>query len=927
MSFTDMAGNPFFPSAAAMSAFTQSGVITTINITERHFVAGGSAGYLGIGITTTDINGANNNAYPDSNIQSAQNLSLWTSNGDAHSYRMEGFFNDANYSISASFTDLAGNIAGYAVHYFTVDKSAPAGSVSFTSSDGSETSYSLNSSHRFYYFSRSSVPMSVDASDMISGVANVAYYIYDPGKEARGTFNGLLYDALQGVPWTAWNGSALLTADEAGIIYARITDYAGNVTYLSTVSGVIVDSTAPSTPNISITTAASAYGVYNSDVSVTLYAEEPENGGTYSGLRSLSYSVSSGGVETQKGNFDSDLSDRTARTRSISKNITVASADNNTNEVIISVTATDWSGNVSTSSRTIKIDTVAPVIDVSYDINEPLNGKYYNQSRTATIRVTDRNFISSAVTIIVNDLDGDAKPIYGSWTVDSTEGLSDSEYAERTVTFAADGDYTLSVSVQDAAGNSAQYTSAGDFVIDKTAPEIDVTFDNNEVANDMYYNAPRTAEVKISEKNFSSDDVNVNLTADLEDEKAQAPVLEEWKADGIINTSSMDFTEDGNYRLTINYTDLAGNSAVAYTGDSFIIDCTDPELEIRGVKDKSANRGDVEIKIAASDTNIGDATATAVLTGTRHEAVTLANAMTLVDDEWIMTLPEFKHEPDVDDIYTLSAAITDQAGNVTSESITFSINRFGSNYSFDEDTENLLEKYYLTDCGDCVVYETNVDVLNLHKVSISRDGTISVLEEETGYKVEAEETEEGWKQYKYTIFSDNFDEEGIYELLISSTDEAGNSQDNKLKDYGMTFIVDKSAPSVVFADIEDNARYNEATHPFSIVLQDNVSMESAILYVDGNMKLSFNKEEIDTLKGKLSYELLSSDTWQNVKMVASDSAGNETIAEIINILVSSDFWIQFKANRPLFAGSIIGVSALAAAAVGAILYRRRKKTA
>ena len=78
-----------------------------------------------------------------------------------------------------------------------------------------------------------------------------------------------------------------------------------------------------------------------------------------------------------------------------------------------------------------------------------------------------------------------------------------------TISFTEDGDYVLSgVQVSDIIGRTG--TAAGDtFTIDKTAPTMQVTFDNNNVSNGMYYNEARTATITVTEHNFDPSLVNI----------------------------------------------------------------------------------------------------------------------------------------------------------------------------------------------------------------------------------------------------------------------------------------------------------------------------------------------------------------------------------------------------------------------------------
>ena len=77
--------------------------------------------------------------------------------------------------------------------------------------------------------------------------------------------------------------------------------------------------------------------------------------------------------------------------------------------------------------------------------------------------------------------------------------------------------------------------TAKSFTIDKTAPTITVSYDNNSARNGNYYKADRTATVTIIEHNFDVNRVNVSFSAD--DKKL--PNMSGWSSSGDQHTATM----------------------------------------------------------------------------------------------------------------------------------------------------------------------------------------------------------------------------------------------------------------------------------------------------------------------------------------------------------------------------------------------------
>ena len=65
----------------------------------------------------------------------------------------------------------------------------------------------------------------------------------------------------------------------------------------------------------------------------------------------------------------------------------------------------------------------------------------------------------------------------------------------------------------DNAGNLA--TSSYEFGIDKTAPDIEVVFDNNSAENGKYFKAARTATVNVYERNFDPSKIVIKTQPDV----------------------------------------------------------------------------------------------------------------------------------------------------------------------------------------------------------------------------------------------------------------------------------------------------------------------------------------------------------------------------------------------------------------------------
>lgn len=834
------------------------------------------------------------------------------------------FNHDANYAMDLTYKDLSGKACETGEQKFTYDATNPTGSISVTTNDGTNIWRALLNALTFGAFDKfsnsNSIPVSLTGEDVTAGVAKIQYYNSTSPKT---------YDEIAALSESSWKDgtSYNMDADQQFIPYLKVTDRAGNVEYISTTSGFIADQTKP---NITITEAnagAASNGIYNEDVKLNVSVEDPTNGGTYSGLKSVTYHIqASGNVSTSEDGTLHTAAQDVQSHKTVNGTITVNAEKFNSNDVKVTVYATDFSGNTYSKDISLKIDVTEPTIDVTYDLNSPLNERYYNATRTATVTVTERNFDPSAVRFNITNTDG-TQPSISGWSNSSNSGVSDSATHTCTVTFSADGDYTFTLNTTDLAGNDSNYTRVDEFTIDQTDPTIQVSYDNNNDAEPGYFNADRTATITVTEHNFNAAEVNTAITASLEGRGVATPGLGGWSTRGDVHTASVTFSADADYTFDVDYTDLAGNAAADYEQDSFTVDQTAPELEFFDIEDKSANNDVVAPGVRYSDNNYTENGVEITLEGANHGEMALDGDRSSIPNGESIKMADFERTKENDDLYTMTAVITDRAGNETEDSVIFSVNRFGSVFVLSDDTQELVDKYYTNEEQDLVVTEINVDSLVFNGISYGRDGELVDLEAGTDYEVKASGSEVSWKQYDYTINKENFEKEGNYTVTIDSEDRATNVGNSRAKGCDIEFAIDKTAPTVVITGIENGEQYRANTRDITVNAADNIAMGDVGVYVGNNDEpaQTFDAKDIQAAGGELTYTMNSSNSRQDIKAVATDAAGNTAEAEITRVLLTSNLFVQFYSNTPLLVGTIVGVVVIAGGLLWFFLIFKRKK--
>ena len=889
------------------------------------------------------------------------------------------FSADANYEFTLSYEDLASNCCKYeevkfadgtvTPRYFAIDKTAPTGTVTVGQLG---TWDKLIEILTFGLWSNYTVDVTGTAGDATSPIESVSYY--KTSDTAAKTVDNL--NAISN--WTAFD-KITVPADEKFVVYIRIIDFAGNTTYIST-NGIVVDATSPVIeyvkPIITITPEATNSGIYNSDVKVAVSVVEPIVGETnaYAGLKDVRYEVYNMGSKTQFGAlyyFDTANPTHGELQQSWNKSdaIIVDKDLNNSNDVKIVVYAVDNAGNSSTAECKISIDITAPTVHVTYDNNDGDTGfnesVYFKSDRTAKIVVTERNFDPTMIKLEIANTDGYI-PEIGNWTTAAGTGNGDNTTHTAYVSFSKDGDYTVAISCTDIATNAntevdyAESLAPTEFTIDKTAPIVNISYDNNAAINGNYYKVQRVATITVTEHNFETGRIKVSLKATDDGVDVTVPTVSNWTSNGDVHTATITYAADALYAFDFDYSDKAGNTAADVAEQTFYVDQTSPALKIENIVDESANNndGNIGFVMTATDTNFD--VFTPVLTaivrnGDSFETKVLnIGEITDIKNGKVFTVTNI----DTDGIYRITCTIVDKAGNAYSEVtlqnsdggtyvekrtsenalVTFSVNRDGSTFEIDENTINVVEQYYVqTVEKDVLIVEVNADPLKQYAVTLNG----KELEESKDYTVTEEGGVGAWMKYTYKISKDLFIDEGEYQVVVSSKDKADNDAFSDIKAAAINFVVDRTAPVVTVSGISNGGRYQTDKQLVTLIpTDDGGELKTLIVNLvdeDGNVIQEVINladqallNELEANGGTITFEIAEG-LYQNVQIICTDcSIGNSEATNtydstVNNVSVSSSVFMIFWANKPLRWGTIGGVSAATVALATATVIIKKKK--
>ena len=454
---------------------------------------------------------------------------------------------------------------------------------------------------------------------------------------------------------------------------------------------------------------------------------------------------------------------------------------------------------------------------------------------------------------------------------------------------------TVQFTAKDRSENeSGELADTKRLVVDNIVPTANVEY-NTPVHQEngiSYYDGAVTATVTMNEANFYPEDVVVSVTKD----GAVYSVSPSWSDQGTdVHIGTFTLSEDGDYFITMNYRDKSSNQMVEYSSEQLTVDTeiTAPVITVNGEEANGrAFKDDVVPAVSFNDINFDSYKVT--LTRTRYdvkdEDVTekyIGGSVALDGQGGNGSFDTFEKEAETDGIYTMTVSMTDKAGHSAETTATFTVNRFGSVYVYNDQLIDLIQDggAYVKPSAikdDLVITEYNADRLLADSLDIEVlcDGKPM---DDTDYSVTPEMNDQapigssGWYQYQYTIAKENFAKDGVYKIAVASKDATGNSPETtNYEDKGILFHVDGTAPEITsIAGLEDtiiNAQSVDATYS----VYDTMGLKSIKVLVDGNVVDEITDFSADRNNYEGDFVVNESKDKQKVELVVTDLAGNVT---------------------------------------------------
>ncbi|QQE37629.1 Ig-like domain-containing protein [Enterobacter asburiae] len=521
-----------------------------------------------------------------------------------------GALANGDQTISATLTDKAGNSTS-ATHAFDVSLTAPVIAINTLAADDV-----INATEK-------------GQDLLVSGTSN-----QPDGTTITVTLNGISYTATTDASgsWSitvpAANVSAL--GEASYVVTASVTDAAGNSA--STGHSVLVDSALP---QVTINPVAT------DDV---INAAEVAAGQTLSGKVSGAVSgdtvtISIGG-NTYTATVQDDLS------WSVNVPSTVLTAIGN-GDLTVSASVTNGHGNTGTGERDITIDANLPGLRVDTVAGDDVINSIEHAQNLIITGSSEGLATGAALTVTVNGKTYAATVLAdGTWTA---------AIPAADVSALNAGTIAVTVEGQSAAGNPVSISH--DVKVDLAAVAISI----NPIASDDVINAAEKGADLVLSGSTSNVEENQTVTITFGGKSYTATVDASGNWTATVPSADLGSLKDGDASVQVSVTNVNGNSASA--GREYSVDATAPTVSIEIVSDNNIiNAAEAQQDLVVNGVTNAEAgqTVTVTLNGVNYTTTVQANG------SWSVTVPSADLSGITDGNYTISAAVSDKAGNPAS---------------------------------------------------------------------------------------------------------------------------------------------------------------------------------------------------------------------------------------------------------------------
>lgn len=507
----------------------------------------------------------------------------------------------------------------------------------------------------------------------------------------------------------------------------------------------------------------------------------------------------------------------------------------------VEVKAFDLAGNEATSvTKSFRVDTTKPVVTAKINSGTVSTKDSYYYKSNVEVALTYNDVNTNMPSIVVTD---NETPVNVNW---STSPDANGNYTA-TYTASTEGVHAIKIIAKDAATNDA-VPSEVEFKIDKTLPTLSTTVNGLAYTDNtgmLYMTNNVTLNASVNDTNEDRGDLNYQLILTKPDQETVTNLYQKT------SDRSFTYTEEGEYTINLFAVDKANNQS-SIRSIRFRVDKAAPNLSINGVGSGSS-ADSVTVSCVMQESFWRDAEGTITIYSRAGDGVpevllktinvTPTSASTVISETFTET-----------GVYRIEFIASDRAGHTSETSTQFTIDRESPVVTL-EGPEN-----YAKTKDEVPIAITVVDDFYLQK----KVNLVATRTDDTGkvHDLDFGTWNEGGNP---TNIAGTFAEDGIYDISITATDMAGNSDSKSVH-----FTIDKSAPV-----IGDLSHLDDQILPSFSWDEDLDELVSDLTVCDVQMYLNGSVYDGESEIEDGAYTLL---------IVAEDELGNKTEKEVTFVL-------------------------------------------
>ena len=357
-----------------------------------------------------------------------------------------------------------------------------------------------------------------------------------------------------------------------------------------------------------------------------------------------------------------------------------------------------------------------------------------------------------------------------------------------------------------------------------------------------------------------------------------------WVEEQPDTAATIRLQEEGIWQIEAESQDLAGNVAVVCS-NPIVIDHEGPLIEVDGVSDGGAYSGIVRIACSIQDRWYQKGSDSIQFSSLSGGKPPLESGRRESEEGVEIQFSDFDHTKEADAWYHMTVSAQDLAGSVRRKELIFCINRHGSVYGLAPESLKKLKTYYHTEPFDVVFFESNLSDVKDATVLVMKDGKRA----NAGVRREMLSNapgSTGIRQYRHVVAADHFQESGVYDVILMTSDQAGNRADSQRQNLPVRFAVDTERPRCLVSEIEKFGEYRADELTVGMHVRDNLALKRAVVYLNAEPLITYSSRQLRENGGSLKITLGASQTWQRLQIFAADEAGNEGWSEEYPVFIS-----------------------------------------